>query len=343
MRREHQRQLAQPGELPRHEALERLLVVGEHAAAVVVRERAVDVAGVALALVELRHERERHALLRRDLLGAGLVDHVVVGGGERLVVAEVDLVLAEVALALRVLHSHAGAGHRVADAADQRLHARGAEDRVVDVVEVGRIEVAVALAPGLLVGVAEDDELELGARVRRPAALGEPGQLAAQDLARRGRHVGAVVPLEVRHHQRGRVMPGDDAQRVEVGAHREVAVAARPRRHRVALDGVHVHVHREQVVAPLGAVLEHLVEEVARRQPLALQPSLHVGDRQQDGVDRPAVDGGAQLLQRHPVGSTTRPVSSVVIWRTGPVNDLRAEISHHSPTAAITISTVKGA
>jgi hypothetical protein len=32
-------------------------------------------------------------------------------------------------------------------------------------------------------------------------------------------------------------------------------------------------------------VLDHLVEEVGRRQPLALQPPLHVGDREQDGVD----------------------------------------------------------
>ena len=53
-------------------------------------------------------------------------------------VAEVDLVLAEVALALGVLDRHARAGHRVADPADQRLDARGAEQRVVDVVEVGR-------------------------------------------------------------------------------------------------------------------------------------------------------------------------------------------------------------
>ena len=65
-----------------------------------------DVARVALALVELRHEGDRHALLGGDLLGAGLVDRVVVGRRQRVVVAEVDLVLAEVALALRVLDAH---------------------------------------------------------------------------------------------------------------------------------------------------------------------------------------------------------------------------------------------
>ena len=87
-----------------------------------------------------------------------------------------------------------GAHHRVADAPDQRLDARGAEHRVVDVVLVGRVEVAVALAPGLLVAVLEDDELELGAGRGRPAALGQPRELAAQDLARRGHHVASRPP-----------------------------------------------------------------------------------------------------------------------------------------------------
>ena len=42
-----------------------------------------------------------------DLLGGGLVDGVVVGGGQHLVVEEADLVLAEVALALGRLDVHA--------------------------------------------------------------------------------------------------------------------------------------------------------------------------------------------------------------------------------------------
>ena len=41
--------------------------------------------------------------------------------------------------------------------------------------------------------------------------------------------------------------------------------------------------------------------------------------------------------------SITRPVSSVVICRTGPSKLWRAEISHQSPTAMITTATVTGA
>ncbi len=191
-------------------------------------QREVDVARGALALVELRHVGDRHALLGGDLLGAVLVDRVLVGGLQRGAVGEVDLVLAEVALALGVLHAQARAGHRVADAAEHRLDPGGAEDRVVDVVEVGRLEVAVVARLRLLVARLEEDELELGRGGRLEPALGEAVELAAQDLARRGGDGLAVGPREVGEAQRRALEPGDRAQRVEVRLHLEVAVAAFP-------------------------------------------------------------------------------------------------------------------
>ena len=104
-----------------------------------------------------------------------------------------------------------------------------------------------------------------------PAALREALELAAQDLPRRGEHVRAVLPGQVGHQQHGALVPGDRPQGVEVGLHHEVAVAALPRRHLVAGDGVHVDVDGEQVVAALGPVRDHLVEEVRGGQPLALE------------------------------------------------------------------------
>ena len=71
-------------------------------------------------------------------------------------------------------------------------------------------------------------------------------------------------PLHVGQAQRRALLPRHRPQRVEVGRHHEVAVAALPRGHRVAVDGVHLDVDREQVVAALGAVVDHLVEEEAR-------------------------------------------------------------------------------
>ena len=118
-----------------------------------------------------------------DLLGAVLEDHVLIGCAQGVGVAEVDLVLAEVALALGVLDDHPRGGHAVADPPDQGLDPSGAEQRIVDVVEVRRTQVAVVLVPGLLVGVQEDHELQLGAGIGDPAALGQPRQLAAEDLA----------------------------------------------------------------------------------------------------------------------------------------------------------------
>ncbi len=91
--------------------------------------------------------------------------------------------LSGIALALGGLDGESRARHLVADAAQQGLDAAGAEDGVVDVVLVDRGQVAVAAVPGLLVGVLEDDEFELGAGMGRVAVLGEALQLAAQDLA----------------------------------------------------------------------------------------------------------------------------------------------------------------
>ena len=69
------------GQLAGEEALNDPVVVGEHRRVVVRAQRQVDVARVALALVVLGHEGDRHALQGGDLLGAVLVDRVVVAGG----------------------------------------------------------------------------------------------------------------------------------------------------------------------------------------------------------------------------------------------------------------------
>ena len=298
-------------------------------------------AGIALAGVRLGHERQAHAVLGGDLLGPGLVDRVVVAGGHRLGVPERDLVLAEVALALGRFHVQPGPGHAVADPAQQRLDPRRAQDRVVDVVGVGRDQVPVLLGRRLLVGVPVDDELQLGPGQRDQAALGQPVGLRPQDLPRRGRHRRPVQPGQVGDDHRRGLLPRHVPERAHVRYQHEVAVAALPGRHRIPVDGVHVHVHREQVVAALGIVLGHLVQEELGRQPLARQPALHVGEGEHDGVDLAHPDRGPQLLQgqqagpRRPRARSHQTVSSCSIaasssgvpWTLGPVNQFFADTS----------------
>src|SRR5204862_1123073 len=114
-----------------------------------------------LAHVPLRHERDRDALLVRDLLRAVLVDDVVVGARDRLAVAEVDLLLARAPLALARLDDDPGTEHAVANVAMDELLLGGLEDVVVLGVRADRLEAAVALLPRPIVRVAEEDELEL--------------------------------------------------------------------------------------------------------------------------------------------------------------------------------------
>lgn len=274
-------------------------------------------AGVALALVVLGHEGDRHALLGGDLLGAGLVDRVLVAGDHGLVVLEHDLVLARVALTLGGLDGEAGSGHVVADTAEQGLDAARAEHRVVDVVLVRRGQPLVAGVPGLLVGVLEDDELQLGAHLGGEAVFGEAVQLAAQDLPRGGDHGRAVVPGEVGDEHGRACVPGHAAQGAEVGVHGEVAVAPVPGGHGVSVDRVHLGVDGEEVVAALGAVVQDLVEEEACGEPLALEAPLHVGERQDDSVDLTTRDEGMQLLdaERGVRSATGKPPSASLVSR----------------------------
>ncbi len=78
--------------------------------------------------------------------------------------------------------------------------------------------------------------------------------------------------------------------------HGEVAVAALPGGHGVPVDGVHVGVDGQEVVAALGAVRDDLVEEEGRGEAFSLEASLHVGEGQDHGVDLTAVDEEAEFL-----------------------------------------------
>jgi hypothetical protein len=184
-----------------------------------------------------------------------------------------------------------------ADLPDQRLVVRRGEHVVVEDVRHRRRQAAVVLPVRLGVGLAEQEELELGAEQRLEPERTRPLDLPREHLARRGPDRRAVVPRHVGEHERRRLQPGDPPQRRQVGHEPEVAVAALPARDLVARNGVHLHLEREQVVAALDPVLDGVVEEELRLQALSEQATLHVREGDDDRVDRAALDLAAQLLE----------------------------------------------
>ena len=120
----------------------------------------------------------------RQLLGAVLVDDVVVGHRQRVGVAEVDLVLSRPRLALRGLDLHPGRLHPVPDLAEEALVVGRREDVVVEDVRHRRRQVLVPLQVSFLVRLLEQEELELRADHRREAERLRPLDLRPQHLTR---------------------------------------------------------------------------------------------------------------------------------------------------------------
>ena len=155
------------------------------------------------------------------------------------------------------------------------------------------------LRVSLEVGLAEEEELELRAKHRLEAERVRPLHLRLQHLPRRGPDRRPVVPLDVALHHHRRLVPGDPAQRREVGPQAEVAVAPLPACDRVPRHRIHLHFEREQVVAALAAVAGLVLgEEELGIEPLPHQPALHVGEAGDDRVDRAGGDVLPQLLER---------------------------------------------
>ena len=259
-----------------------------------------DVARAADVLLRgLRHEGRRDPVQERDLLDPVLVDRVAVGGGDRVGVARVDLVLAVPGLALRELDRDPGGVHPAADRAEVLLVHRRREDVVVEDVGDRRREVAVVLLVGLGVALLVEVELELGGELRRVAHLPRRARTAAISTWRGEATTGE--PSWLTTSQRTSAVRSSHGIRRSVamsGAIAEVAVALLPVGHLVAGHRLHLHVEGEQVVAALDPVLDDLVEEVLDLDPLAEQPPLHVGEGGDDRVDRARLGLLAEVVER---------------------------------------------
>ena len=117
------------------------------------------------------------------------------------------------------------------------------------------------------------------------------------------------MPEHVAEDERRPLEPRDPAQRGEVRVEREVAVAALPAGDLVPRDGIHLHLQREQVVAALDRVpcLE-LAQEELGVDALAHQAALHVGEGDDDRVDRAGLDLFAKFVLESTSESSTKSV-----------------------------------
>ena len=271
---------------------------GEHRSALAVRETHVYVKRTARQVfIPLRHEGQRPAGSRSDLLGGQLVDDVPVRHLERRRIPQVDLVLARAPLALAELDGDAGRVHAPADLADHGLGEGAGENVVVLDVVLGAGEFAVPLVARRAIVLPEQEEFQFAPHERVEVLLGGTGELRLEQLPRRdghgkaGRGIQAVAEDECRSLE-----PSRTSQRREIRNGVEIAVTRLPTREAVARRRVHLHVAREQVVAHVHSVGEHLVHEETPVDAFPDQSPVHVGERRHHRVDAPLTDFPLEVL-----------------------------------------------
>ena len=266
-------------------------------------QRLVDMSGRASSvLVPLGQERDAVALLPGNFLHRMLGDGVIVGAEHGGRVADVQLLLPGLGLALGVFHRDARVVEMVAHRAHHMLFLGGGEDVVVLVIGGDRLQIAEAGLADLVEALLEQEELQLRRHHRLKAHVLQPGHLPLQQGAGRMRHVGVgVVILHVAQHHHRALQPAEAADGGQIRLHHIVAIAARPAGRGIAFDRVHFKVRCQQIVAAMGLVIG-AVDEVARVEALAHQAALHVDDTGQNRVDRTFLNGLFQGVECH-VGS----------------------------------------
>ena len=98
------------------------------------------------------------------------------------------------------------------------------------------------------------------------------------------------------------LQPGRQSQRGQVRNEVEVSVSELPIGEPVAIDRVHLHVDGQQVVAAMRTRRHGVLEEERGVEPLAVEPPVVVGERDDHRVDRVVDD---RLFERIEIEQTT--------------------------------------
>ena len=274
-----------------------LRVVEEGLFAVPVPQRHVEVAArPGPGVVRLGHERQAVAVQPGDLLGPVLEQDRLVGHLQDVGVVDVHLVLAGGGLALGELDRDAGLGHQVPEPTMDGLALGALQEVVVLVVVAESLQAAVALGVGLLVGIGQEVVLVLRAGHDPESVTGGPLDDLLEDGARRDGNLVAVVVDRVGQDDGRPLQPRHLAVGVPHRIGDPVPVAGLPVHQREPVRGVHLHVGAEQVRAEVGAVVDGPVQERLALDPLAHEPTLHVGQGHDQRVDPPLANGCLQLI-----------------------------------------------
>jgi hypothetical protein len=87
-------------------------------------------------------------------------------------------------------------------------------------------------------------------------------------------------------------VPGNESNGGEIRCKSEIAVSSLPRGEGESVDCVHVDVGGQNVTAAFDDAVGQIVSEKSSVDPLALEPTLHVRDREDDRVYIAAFDPG---------------------------------------------------
>ncbi|MDT4853943.1 hypothetical protein FQZ97_882260 [compost metagenome] len=174
--------------------------VGHHRVSLAVGQAQVEMQPAARRVRQrLGHGGKHRAVLRRHRLRGELEELVTVGGGERVVVLVVDLVLATRVFVVDLLQPEAQRGERLAHRIEKRVVA---PDDLQVVRGFGEAVQGIGHLPAALGVAVEQEELGLDADPQRPAARVQALDLALEHLARAGVQrlaAGKTVAHRVRH------------------------------------------------------------------------------------------------------------------------------------------------